>query len=105
MVIKKAIAVVAVTLIYSANLIAVPTDTEYIPSNKYFEVTLNEISQAKTSIKLTMYLVSLSDDEPGSQVYKLLDSLVQAKARGVDVEVILDQTLNFGEEQSEEIGR
>ncbi len=80
---------------------ASPTDTEFIPSNKYFEVALNEISQAKTSIKLYMYLVSLSDDEPNSQVFRLLDSLVQAKQRGVVVQVILDQTLNFGEEQNE----
>lgn len=89
-------------LLTTQNLFAQKTDTEYIPSNKYFEVALNEISQAKTSMKLYMYLVSLSDDEPGSQVYKLLDSLVEAKARGVDVEVILDQTLDFRDEQNEE---
>ncbi len=100
--VKRIISLIFLTLFFFTSYIqASPTDTEFIPSNKYFEVALNEISQAKESIKLYMYLVSLSDDEPNSQVFKLLDSLVKAKQRGVAVQVIFDQTLNFDEEQSE----
>ncbi len=101
--VKRIVALTFLTLtLFTSYTQASPTDTEYIPSNKYFEIALNEISQAKQSIKLYMYLVSLSNDEPNSQVFRLLDSLVQAQQRGVAVQVILDQTLNFDEEQKEE---
>ncbi|MGH7890520.1 MAG: phospholipase D-like domain-containing protein, partial [Thermodesulfobacteriota bacterium] len=77
------------------NAFAIQTDTEYIPADKYFETALNEINSAKVSIYLVMYLVSVSPNQPEAQPSQLLNALVKAKDRGVDVKVILDQSINF----------
>ncbi len=79
----------------SQSALAIPTDTEYIAPDKYFETALNEINSAKSSIFLVMYLVSVSPNQPEAQPSQLLDALVKAKDRGVDVKVILDQNINF----------
>lgn len=71
------------------------SSVEYIPSLKYLETTLNEINNAKKSINLTMYLLSVKEHETGWQSYQLVDALVKAKERGVKVEVILDQSYDF----------
>lgn len=44
-----------------------------------------------------MYLLSLNTDQTESKVYELTDALVKAKERGVDVEVVLDQNIDFVE--------
>ncbi|MGH7889739.1 MAG: phospholipase D-like domain-containing protein, partial [Thermodesulfobacteriota bacterium] len=77
------------------NAFAIQTDTEYIPADKYFETALSEINSAKVSIYLVMYLVSVSPNQPEAQPSQLLEALVKAKDRGVDVKVILDQSINF----------
>ena len=77
------------------NAVAIPTDTEYITADKYFETALTEINSAKVSIYLVMYLVSVSPNQPEAQPSQLLNALVKAKDRGVNVKVILDQNINF----------
>ncbi len=77
-------------------------DVQDISSDKYFEATLNEISSAKSSIQVVMYLVSISPDQPESQVNQLMTALIKAKERGVGVKVILDQNINFESESSED---
>jgi len=68
---------------------------DYIPSSQYFETTLNEISNAKVSIQVFMYLISVFPDQTDSQAQKLVQALVDAQKRGVKVNVILDQTIDF----------
>ena len=80
------------------DALAIPTDTEYIPTDKYFDTALNEITQAKSSIFLVMYLISVFPNQPNSQPNRLLNALIEAKQRGVDVKVILDQNINFESE-------
>ncbi len=48
-----------------------------------------------------MYLVSVFPDQTDSQSNQLLNALIQAHNRGVDVKVILDQNMDFQEEASE----
>lgn len=43
-------------------------DVELIPQGRYVEVALREIQQAKTSIHLTMYLITLPAAPAGSAV-------------------------------------
>ncbi len=75
---------------------------KHIPSSQYFEITLNEINQAKESIQVFMYLISVFPDQPESQANKLVEALIQAKNRGVEVKVILDQNIDFQDETSEQ---
>src|SRR3989338_6756525 len=95
---KKILSVIGLFFILSAqaqNSFAIPTDTQYIPGNKYFDTALTEITSAKTSIFLVMYLISSSPNQPEAGPSLLLNALVKAKERGVDVKVILDQNINF----------
>ena len=73
-------------------------DTQNIPPDQYFQTTLNAISESKESIYLVMYLASLDPTEPNSEVSQLLKALVDAKTRGVQIKVILDQNLDFTDE-------
>ena len=86
----------------AGSAFAYSAEVENIPSDRYFEVTLNEIQQAQSSIRLTMYLVDLPPGEPGSKAYQLADALAQAKQRGVDVRVVLDQDIRWREEPKNE---
>ncbi len=84
------------------TVLAQEPEVKHIPSFQYFEATLNEINQAKESIQVFMYLISIFPDQPESQVNKLVEALIKAKDRGVTVRVILDQNLDFTEEIHEE---
>lgn len=77
-------------------------EAEYIPASKYFDTTLSELNNAKFSIQVFMYLVSVFPDQPDSQSNQLLNALIQAKNRGVEVKVILDQNMDFQEEASQD---
>ena len=85
-------------LLFPQNLFALQADTENISPDQYFNTTLNELTQAKESIYIVMYLTSFDPTEPNSQVSQLLKELVDAKNRGVQVKVILDQNLDFTDE-------
>jgi len=85
-------------LILTASVSAYQADVEHIPPERYFEVTLNEIQQAESSIYLYMYLIALPPNRLGSKVYALVDALVGAKGRGVDVQVVLDRNIDWTEE-------
>ena len=81
---------------------AFQADTQNISPDQYFKITLTEFSQAKESIYAVMYLASLDPTEPNSQVSQLLKGLVDAKNRGVQVKVILDQNLDFTDESRQD---
>ena len=85
-----------------SNLFATQADIQNISSEKYFDQTLNEINSAKSSIFVVMYLVSILPDQPNSQPNQLMNALIRAKDRGVEVKVILDQNINFEAESSED---
>lgn len=89
-------------LISSPSLSAMQTETENIPSNKYFNTALTEITNSKSSITMAMYLVSVIPDESESGPNQLINALVEAKDRGVKVKIILDQNINFASESMDE---
>lgn len=90
------------SVLFTQPVWAYQADVQDISSDKYFEATLNELNSAKSSIQVVMYLVSMSPDQPESQVSQLMNTLIKAKERGVDVKVILDQNINFESESSED---
>lgn len=86
-----------VFLFFASGIFAHDAQVENIPSEKYFEVALNEIQNAKSSIRVYMYLISLDKTLKETRPYKLLEALIQAKERGVRVEAVLDQNVDFKE--------
>lgn len=59
-------------------------------NQEYFPAAQKGISQAKKSILLVMYLISFNKEDKNSKVSQLMNELVKAKLRGVEVKVILD---------------
>ena len=99
---KHVVLILAVILGITTHASAYQADVQNISSDKYFDATLNEISQAKSSVLVVMYLVSILPDQPDSQPSQLINALIKAKDRGVAVKVILDQNINFEAESSED---
>ncbi|MBI3220807.1 MAG: hypothetical protein HYZ44_14930, partial [Bacteroidetes bacterium] len=97
----KLLKVLIISIFCFVNAYVALADTEYIPASKYFDTTLAELNNAKSSIQVFMYLVSIFPDQPDSQSSQLVSALIKAKDRGVEVKVILDQNLDFGEETSD----
>ena len=59
-----------------------------IPEREYFGVVQEELTRARESIEITMFLMKLNDNSP--RVKELLDDLVIAQKRGVKVKCILE---------------
>ena len=93
--IKKSSAHSWILIIYlifqSLPVLAVQVEAESVPSEKYFAVALNEINHAQRSITLHMYLITINQSRSQAQPYQLVNALIEAKNRGVQVEVVLDQ--------------
>jgi len=71
-----------------------------ISGTKYFPAVKETLSKAKKSINLVMYLIELSSHKENLKADQLVGSLIEAKQRGVDVEVILDQNVDFLQRRS-----
>ena len=98
----KLIKALVIGILFLQPAHAFQADTQNISPDQYFQTTLTEFSQAKESIYVVMYLASLDSTEPNSQVSQLLKGLVDAKNRGVQVKVILDQNLDFTDESRQD---
>jgi len=90
-------ALLVVTLVTNAH--PYPAQVRDISGKKYFPEVTAALSEAKNSVFVVMYLVRLNPHCKESAVYKLLDELVKAHQRGVEVEVILDQNIDFKTQQ------
>jgi cardiolipin synthase len=76
-----------------------------LSNDKYFQSTLGAINSAKSSIYLSMYFISLSNTTGNSKVLQLVNSLIDAKKRGVEVKVILDRTCSYTDSSSQSDSR
>lgn len=72
-----------------------PAEVEDISGEKYFPAVKQALSQAKESIFMAMFMVGLRPYDKDSSIYQLVDELVRAHERGVEVTVILDQNIAF----------
>ena len=75
--------------------LAYQAEVENVPSEKYFDVALREIDKAQSCIRLTMFYISLDIYQKDSKVYRLADALLRAKTRGVDIQIVLDENIDF----------
>lgn len=79
---------------------AYSADVENISSRDYFPKVKEVIDKAEKSIYMSMFVISLRPAQPESVVYELCDALVAAKKRGVSVKVILDQNVDYYDDES-----
>jgi hypothetical protein len=66
-----------------------------ISGTKYFPAVKEALSKAEKSINVAMFTIESSLSRQDSKPNRLIDALIEAKKRGVDVEVILDQNVDF----------
>ena len=72
-------------------------EVEDISGEKYFPAVKQALSRAEKSIYMVMYNVNLRPYEEGSSISQLVNELIAAHKRGVNVTVILDQNIGFSE--------
>lgn len=70
-------------------------DVADISGSKYFSAVNEAITKAEKSISVVMFAVESSLSRSDSKPNKLVNALIEAKNRGVDVEVVLDQNVDF----------
>ncbi len=69
----------------------VGSDVELINDRDYAPAMIAELQQADTSIHIAMFSITYYDDYPDSSVNKMLEELVYAKNRGLDVRIVVDE--------------
>ncbi len=84
-----------------AYLFAFPARVSNISGREYFPAVKEAIDNAEESISAAIYIIRLREDQKGSMVYQLCKSLVDAKERGVEVRIILDQNVDFFQDEDD----
>jgi len=65
-------------------------DVQLVTDAQYFQVAKKMIQEAKSSIQVMMFEMRYYDEHPNSPSNLLIKALIDAKKRGVKVEVILE---------------
>ncbi len=95
---KKHVRIFLIALVVlgiTARVFCYTADVIDISGNKYFPALKEAIAEAKESIKVVMFLIELPQSKTKAKTQQLVDELIRAYERGVDVEVILDQNVDF----------
>lgn len=79
----------------TARAVCYQADVTDISGTKYFPAVKVAISKAEKSINVAMFTIESSIAKQDSKPNQLIDALIEAKNRGVEVEVILDQNIDF----------
>ena len=104
---KQKIKVLFLTLVLcvflqASSVIAAPAkNAEIIPSGKYFDKVHSLLNEASKSIFVAMYSFKYYTEYPLSPSNVLMQDLIKAKERGLDVEVLLDVS-NFNDKETKE---
>lgn len=78
-------------------------DIQLVTDAQYFEVAKKMIQEAKTSLRVMMFEMGYYDKHPNTPTNLLIRELIEAKRRGVKVEVILE--VREGKERTTERNR
>jgi hypothetical protein len=92
-----ALAVLGIT----ARAFCYSVDAIDISGNKYFPAVKDALSKAGKSIYVVMFNMESSLSKQDSRSNQLISVLIEAKKRGVDVEVVLDQNVDFVQRRHE----
>jgi phosphatidylserine/phosphatidylglycerophosphate/cardiolipin synthase-like enzyme len=65
-------------------------DVQLVTDTQYFQTAQRIIREAKTTIHVMMFEMGYYDDHPNTLSNLLIKELIDAKKRGIRVEVILD---------------
>ncbi len=78
-------------------------DVQVVTDAQYFQVAKKMIQEAKTSVQVMMFEMTYYDEHPNSPSNLLIKELIDAKKRGVKVEVILE--VREGEDRTTQTNR
>jgi len=67
-------------------------EVDFLPTGAYFQRTKAAIDSARESVWVVMYAIA-GPEKAGSQTAALLEALIRAHRRGVEVKVLLDYSL------------
>ena len=88
---KRNILFVGLFILMCSSLLALPaSDVQIITNRDYFPAVYKLFNDAEESIYIFMFTARIYPDYPDDVNWKLLDAIIEAKERGVDVKVILD---------------
>jgi len=96
--VKKYLAIFIIALVVlgiTTRVFCYEAEVTDISGTKYFPAVKEALSKAEESIYLVMFIIKLSPYKERSKANLLVDELIKAKMKGVDVEVILDQNIDF----------
>jgi len=79
----------------TARVFCYQAEVTDISGNKYFSAVKEALAKAKKSIYLVMFTIELSAEKQNSKANQLINTIIEAKNRGVGVEVVLDQNVDF----------
>lgn len=65
-------------------------DVQWVTNDQYFHIAQKLIKEAKSSIHVMMFEMGFYEEHPNTPSNLLIRDLIEAKKRGVKVEVILD---------------
>ena len=85
------VATILVSILICSSCYSFPADVTPINDTNYFKTVYSLISKAEKSVYVIMYHAIYYDKYSDSFSNKLLKSLIAAKKRGVEVEIILDR--------------
>ena len=95
---KKYLIVIIIALAVlgmTARVFCYQAEVNDISGAKYFPAVKDALSKAQNSVNVVMFTIESSLSRQDSKPNQLIDALIEAKKRGIDVEVILDQNVDF----------
>ena len=79
------------SILYIPQAVSLPAeDVQLVTNAQYFQTAQKIIRESKESIYVMMFEMGYYDDHPNTPSNLLIKELIEAKKRGVKVEVILD---------------
>lgn len=84
-----------ISLIFPAIAYCVPADVIDISDNKYFDAVHNSLINAKKSIYVSLFIITVSKRDKLSLPRVLVGDLIEARKRGVEVVVRLDGSYDY----------
>ena len=75
--------IILLVLSFPVTSFAIQVDAKDISDDKYFQAVHEELAIAKDSIYIAMYEISMEPDKTESEVYRLVQDIVDAHTRGV----------------------
>ncbi len=97
----KIFLIASVLFLVTTTAFCFSADVQDISGRKYFPAVKEAIANAEKSIKAVMFLIELPQSKANNKTQQLLYELIKAHARGVKVEVILDQNVDFVHQRHE----